>query len=345
MATIGKTLGDARRDRDLSIEDVSHHTRIHPSMIRDIEEDDFSRFASVAYAKSFVKNYSDYLEIDLSSAIAELKSGTAGKLSENELMGEMKKTIKKDRHFKIQKIPRRYRIRRLNRGKAPLLLNLVLALLITAMGVFYFLGFDTRSMEEAKVEISNGLKTSTAFSEEIRNDEAKAFPKHPLSENSEENVLRARPIPDVGLVASIADRDPGEGIPQEVPLKALASVEPDRVEEVIMKPDVEWDLDDSVPDPAEVGDPTRGAGLSPRETISVSVEGQYIPAPMRSPELPVMRRAIEEPSRLLRPASDEIRSTPPGSSGSERLPSTAGQTPTGETPVRAIPTASSNEPG
>ena len=75
MPTIGQKLGKARRSRDLSIEDVAHETRIHPNMILCIEEDDFSHFPSVAYAKSFIRKYSDYLEVDISSEMSALNSG------------------------------------------------------------------------------------------------------------------------------------------------------------------------------------------------------------------------------------------------------------------------------
>ncbi len=109
METIGQKLGEARRQGGLSLEDVAHETHIHSNVLRHIEEDDFSTFPSVAYARSFIRNYADFLEVDVSSALHALSSGTVVRLGENELMDEMKKTIKKDHRFRLQRHPKAVR--------------------------------------------------------------------------------------------------------------------------------------------------------------------------------------------------------------------------------------------
>jgi len=101
MATIGQTLGNARRDRGLPIEDVAHDTHIYSHMVWAIESDDYSAFPSFAYAKSFVRQYSDYLGVDVSGVLRSLNSGVSVGLADSEFMGEMQKSLKKERRFRF----------------------------------------------------------------------------------------------------------------------------------------------------------------------------------------------------------------------------------------------------
>lgn len=157
MATIGQKLEETRLQRGLTVEDVAYRTRIPRHMIVRIEEDDFSQFPSVAYAKSFIGKYSRHLGLDLSGAISALDSGIT-RLGDNALMGEMKRTIKKDRLFHFERFGRRpRRIRGDRPGRAPLLLNLILAALITFLGLFYFLGYNAPNLEQAQRNIIEGL--------------------------------------------------------------------------------------------------------------------------------------------------------------------------------------------
>ncbi|MEC5125230.1 helix-turn-helix domain-containing protein [Verrucomicrobiales bacterium BCK34] len=166
MATIGQELGNTRREKGLSIEDVAHETHIHTSTIRSIEADDFSMFPSVAYAKSFIRNYSEYLDVDVADFLEDLSTSETNRFSDNELMGEMKDTIKKDSLFRggsKSLFPRR---RPGKPGGAPVFLNFILAVLIAAFVIFYFLGYNASSIDEAKSEITNGLKKANPFGHE-----------------------------------------------------------------------------------------------------------------------------------------------------------------------------------
>lgn len=156
MPTIGEKLEETRLRHGYSVEDVAHETRIHPNMILRIEEDDFSQFPSVAYAKSFIRKYSEHLGVDLGDAMESLNGGVT-RLGENELMGEMKKTIHKDRRFRLERTPRALRRRRDKPAGAPFFLNFVLGTLIISLGLFYFLGYNAPSAQKAKEDIARGL--------------------------------------------------------------------------------------------------------------------------------------------------------------------------------------------
>lgn len=204
MGTIGEILGDARQNSGLSIEDVAHETRIQPATIRCIEEGDFSKFPSVAYAKSFIRKYAEFLEVDVSSALKALNSGVTVRLGDNELMDEMKRTIKKDRRFRLEKSPKTVRRKLDKPGSAPILLNLILTALLTALAVFYFLGFNTNNAEEAKQEITRGLQKANPFADESEAEPsgksggsstvASVDPAGPASENpGPQNAVTAEP--------------------------------------------------------------------------------------------------------------------------------------------------------
>jgi cytoskeleton protein RodZ len=71
MATIGKRLKHARDERGLTVEDVAFHTRIPAARVRDMENDDLSRFANLTYARGFLKIYAEYLQLDLGDYLGQ----------------------------------------------------------------------------------------------------------------------------------------------------------------------------------------------------------------------------------------------------------------------------------
>tara|TARA_R110002096_G_scaffold316010_12_gene510399 strand:- start:29344 stop:30108 length:765 start_codon:yes stop_codon:yes gene_type:complete len=75
--SIGKQLKQARLKRGLSVEDIAHETRIQESMLRNLEEDDYSQFPSPTYARSFLSIYSENLGVDASEVI-DAMSGPGG---------------------------------------------------------------------------------------------------------------------------------------------------------------------------------------------------------------------------------------------------------------------------
>ncbi|MBC8128430.1 MAG: helix-turn-helix domain-containing protein [Gloeobacteraceae cyanobacterium ES-bin-144] len=62
---IGERLVAARKAGGLSLDDVVFQTQLPKSVIISLEAGDFSAFASPLYAKSFLAQYSDYLNVDV----------------------------------------------------------------------------------------------------------------------------------------------------------------------------------------------------------------------------------------------------------------------------------------
>lgn len=61
---IGRRLREARETMSLSVDDVVYTTRIPRSVVEALEAEDFSVFTSPTYAKSFLRQYSDFLRVD-----------------------------------------------------------------------------------------------------------------------------------------------------------------------------------------------------------------------------------------------------------------------------------------
>lgn len=77
-ATFGQLLTAAREKRGLSIEDAAHETRIPAQRLRLLESDNVAGFGSMTYARSFIRSYSEFLEVDATAFLHELPGGLLG---------------------------------------------------------------------------------------------------------------------------------------------------------------------------------------------------------------------------------------------------------------------------
>lgn len=71
--TIGQRLKKAREDRYLSLEKASEDTRIRRVFLQALEADDYSIMPSAAQGRGFLRNYADYLGLDIDAMIAEIQ--------------------------------------------------------------------------------------------------------------------------------------------------------------------------------------------------------------------------------------------------------------------------------
>ena len=81
IQSIGKQLMAARLERGLEVEDVTFKTHISAARIRDLENDDLSNFASPAYARGFLKIYSNFLNLDLRDYLSEFSTNDYANVS------------------------------------------------------------------------------------------------------------------------------------------------------------------------------------------------------------------------------------------------------------------------
>ncbi|WP_395751698.1 helix-turn-helix domain-containing protein [Prosthecobacter sp.] len=77
-AAFGQILNAAREKRGLSIEDTAHETRIPVQRLRYLEAGNIAAFGSLTYARSFLRQYADFLGVDASEVLEELPEGALG---------------------------------------------------------------------------------------------------------------------------------------------------------------------------------------------------------------------------------------------------------------------------
>jgi cytoskeletal protein RodZ len=69
--SIGDTLAEARRQAGLSVAQVSHQTRIRESIVRSIEQDDFSPCGGAFYARGHIRSIAEVVGIDAVPLVRE----------------------------------------------------------------------------------------------------------------------------------------------------------------------------------------------------------------------------------------------------------------------------------
>lgn len=70
MKTAGELLSSRRKQLELSVEDVENKLRIRKQYLLAMERDDFTIFSSPNYIRGFIKNYSEFLDLDSVKVLA-----------------------------------------------------------------------------------------------------------------------------------------------------------------------------------------------------------------------------------------------------------------------------------
>ncbi|MCK6585274.1 MAG: helix-turn-helix domain-containing protein, partial [Anaerolineales bacterium] len=71
--TIGQRLKREREARYISLEKAAEETRIRRAFLQALEADDFSVMPSAAQGRGFLRNYAEYLGVDIDELIAEIQ--------------------------------------------------------------------------------------------------------------------------------------------------------------------------------------------------------------------------------------------------------------------------------
>jgi cytoskeletal protein RodZ len=82
VETVGTKLQKARLAKGWSVDEVSSATKIRPERITDLESDDYSHFASLVYARSFLVKYARHLGVDIQEELDHFQVGRPGGLGQ-----------------------------------------------------------------------------------------------------------------------------------------------------------------------------------------------------------------------------------------------------------------------
>ena len=122
MISIGNTLKEARSKKTLSYDEVHAKIKIHPRVLQLLEEEKFDKLPSPLFAKSFLKSYADFLEVNSDEMLSAYERSGA-KNPEQTIY--IKPAESQNQAMDFQKIFVR----------APLL---ILAIFMVAGGLYYF---------------------------------------------------------------------------------------------------------------------------------------------------------------------------------------------------------------
>jgi len=86
--TIGQRLKKARESRNLTLAQAADATRIRLEYLRALESDDFSVLPSPVQARGFLRNYTQYLELDFDQIVEELRAAQPEPVNETEVVFE-----------------------------------------------------------------------------------------------------------------------------------------------------------------------------------------------------------------------------------------------------------------
>jgi transcriptional regulator with XRE-family HTH domain len=70
MKTVGSILKKAREEKNLSHKEIFKAIKIHPRFLEALEESRWDDFSSVVHAKGFLKNYAEYLGLNIDEVLA-----------------------------------------------------------------------------------------------------------------------------------------------------------------------------------------------------------------------------------------------------------------------------------
>ncbi len=70
MKSVGEILKKTRKKRGHSLLEVSEELKIHPRFLKALENGDYGVFAHTLHAKGFLKNYADFLGLNVSEVLA-----------------------------------------------------------------------------------------------------------------------------------------------------------------------------------------------------------------------------------------------------------------------------------
>ena len=65
VETVGKKLLQARQRKQISVEEAARATRMRPDKIVDLENDNYTNFPNMTYAKGFLLIYAKFLQVDV----------------------------------------------------------------------------------------------------------------------------------------------------------------------------------------------------------------------------------------------------------------------------------------
>jgi cytoskeletal protein RodZ len=267
MATFGQKLKEAREEKGLRLEDVSHATRVRACHLEALERDDFDAMPQDVFVRGFVRMYADCLEVDPDSLVAEYRRErdnqrpTWEEDTRNEVVQEMSRILKVPREVSAENTRRMFK-----------LAGFIVVLLALA-GVWWIGSGNRQEAQLARAELGASTPVSIEAAERPPAPKPRAAPvRSPPAKPTAQPKPVTLPVPDppVEAVSTPPEPEPEpQPQPQPEPVATPATKLP--TEELsVPKPAAKPQR--KPPEPASVPQPTAGRLSIPEFGVGTGIE-------------------------------------------------------------------------
>lgn len=126
VETLGSQLRHARLGRGLSLEDAAHGTKVRAARLADLENDVYTNFPNIAYARSFLVIYGKFLGVDVSPYLGAFEDTNSFGLDDYQYLSE--EPVAQYRAVRRESAARPFRPRRHVRRRLPVRVPALLAI-------------------------------------------------------------------------------------------------------------------------------------------------------------------------------------------------------------------------
>ena len=199
VETAGTKLKRARQLRQLSIEDASRATKIRSRQLADLEADEYSNFANLAYARSFLVAYGKYLHVDTRPYMEAFADASTFGMDDYQYLSEEPLGMYRSTRRTVRRKPKRQQI------VAACALAGLMAVLVFGRVVYntYERLGDVEKIaarREARAHGANGKAGAVTMDQQTPSDDATAPPTKPAEPATV--PVSATPVPDGRLIAT-----------------------------------------------------------------------------------------------------------------------------------------------
>jgi cytoskeletal protein RodZ len=229
IESIGKKLCQARLARGLSLEDAAHATRARPEKLIALENDDYGRFGSNAYAKGFLQIYGRYHNVDVSEHVRALEIPRQVTISDYQYLNNAPE-------------PETSRIQIQRYNQRPSVLPVLMMLGLIIIGAIFLAGYMfSVTMERLEPKTANQQSTmpqaSTTQAAAVvkTGSQAESGPAPRITEPTLTPIGESQPglqLQPEGATIPVVNPSPADASPDILPAVAAAQV----ANEIIVEP-------------------------------------------------------------------------------------------------------------
>ena len=179
MDSIGSRLKKAREEKSLTLDDAQKSLKIHPRILKALEEDNAHETLSPVYVRSFLKSYARYLGLDAEKIVEDYSKSQTEEIKQVLHIEPKKKEIAYPQN---------------SRNYVPLVLKTIVILLVAIFGIMAIIGttrFIKRSV--AKIADARRMHRENAAKEKLSGDS---------NAKKTKSVERSKPAPAVAVEKS-----------------------------------------------------------------------------------------------------------------------------------------------